>query len=645
MKKNVAAMIRQEISREWIFREASSPIWHEASVPGCVHTDLMACGLIPGAFNGANASELQWIGEKDWVYQCAFPLPEEVLAKEHCEIVFRGLDTYASVYMNDSLLLKADNTFREWRADVRPFARHGQNKITIFFRTVFDETIPRRTTCGICRPVAIEAWDSFRIRGVHLIQERVDKDEAVIISKLEIESDREQRVGVSASADASKLAANFAMLRRGLNTVMLEGKIAKPKLWWCNGLGPQHLYRYTALVAAENGLTDEYVTSLGVRSLRMVRKKDASGTSLCVQLNGIPVFMKGAHYIPPDTVQSRVGNERHQSIVRAAAEANMNMLRIWGGGIFEEDSFYEMCDRYGILIWNDVISACALDPAEVQACCESYETDVTADMERYYPEPKDVPASLYMSRLVQADAVRMAIEAHRRSMSSCMDSLFWPIEECRPLAFWPRIDDFGRWNAIHYAVKHAYAPVLIAPKTTGDSVAVSIVSDAQETLKGLLYVYVREFGGKILYVRTFPVTVRPNSSRVYLTLSKRDLLGGAPEDRIVLVSRFAPRKGAVAENFTYFTHPKDLALEQPAVTIAVRKVKKGFEISLSASTLARNVCVTCDEAEGFFSDNFFDLLPHEAKTITLETERKIRDVARSIRIVSLVDMDARRQHP
>jgi beta-mannosidase len=837
MKKNAPTIIKQEITADWRFREAASGEWHTATVPGCVHTDLLQNKLIPDPFYRTNEADLQWIGEKDWVYQTVFRVSEDMLAHQNVELVFHGLDTYAKVYVNDSLFLSADNMFREWRADAKPILRHGENKITIFFRNVFDETTPkyktapyelqafsnndqgdprvamysrkaqfhygwdwgpRLVTCGIWKPVILEAWDSFKINGVQIIQQDVSKAEAAIISKLEILSTGEQHVSITVTADSIKLGYAELSLKDGVNAISLEGKITKPKLWWSNGLGEQYLYKYKVAVAGDLATADEYTAELGVRSLKIIREKDSAGTSMYVLLNGVPVFMKGANYIPLDNFQSRVTREHHESIVTSAAEAHMNMLRVWGGGIFEDDSFYKMCDKYGILIWHDMLFACAMYPGDdtflcsvkheiidnvkrirnhcsialycgnneneigweqwgwkekyaptVQALCETnlkklyYETipaalkeadstryyhasspiagfdhrsngdgdihywgvwhgkdpfekfedniarfvseygfqsypelesivkftepadrelnsavmlshqrcmaDERKDkqygnrliktyMDRCYREPKDFPSYLYTSQVLQALGVQMAVEAHRRHMPYCMGSLYWQIDDCWPVASWSSIDYYGKWKALHYMAKRVYESVIIAPKITGDSVEIYIVSDELEKIRGDLYVYVREFCGKIKYVNTFPISVMPNTSRIYLTLSKKELLGGASDDRVVLISRLVCGKHLAPENFTYFRYPKDLQLEPPTFKIRAKKVKRGFEISLTASTLAKNVRLSCDQVEGFFTDNYFDLLPNEVHKLTFETSAKIKDIETMIKAVSLVDM-------
>ncbi len=835
-EQNSPTVFRQEISTGWVFREASTREVHPATVPGCVHTDLIVNKLIPDPYFGTNEADVQWVGEKDWVYQTKFTVSSEMLGRQFVDIIFKGLDTYATVHLNDSLLLRADNMFREWRVDARPFLRPGENTISISFRNVFGETVPRYksapfelqaaanndqgdprvamysrkaqfhfgwdwgprlVTCGIWKPVVIEAWDAFRFGGVHIVQRDVSRESATILSRLDVVSSSTQSVAITITVDGKTLASERHVLKEGSNSIELKGTIQKPNLWWSNGLGSQYLYAYEAAVTVEDGAFDTYASNLGVRSLKVVRDADSSGTSMYVLLNGVPVFMKGANYIPLDNFQNRVTKERHKYIVRSAADAHMNMLRVWGGGIFEDDSFFDMCDKYGILVWQDMLFACAMYPGtdeflasvraevvdnvkrirnhpslalycgnneneagwyswgwkeryspEVQAQFETdmrrlyYETipsalreadssryyhpsspiagfarkpkgdgdthywdvwhgqapfekfeenvsrfvseygfqsypelasiekfTVPADrdlnsavmlshqrcmaderkdkqfgnrliksyMDRYYKEPKDFASYLHISQVLQALGMQTAIEAHRRNMPYCMGSLYWQINDCWPVASWSGIDYYGTWKALHYAAKRSFTPVLIAPKLDGKTVDFYIVSDELAPLKGDLQIQVRGFNGKVIYNKRMPLTVLPNTSRSYLALSKKRLLGGAREDRVVLVTRFTSKRGAEAENLTYFKYPKDLRLEKAKIGIKAKKGNEGIEITLTTSTLARNIRLTCDGADGFFTDNYFDLLPRKRRTIIFRTDASVENVAKNIRAVSLAD--------
>lgn len=397
------APVRFELKSQWQFKQEGTDQWHKADVPGCVHTDLMHNKIIENPYYRLNEKKLQWIGEKNWTYETTFDFPEDALAKDHIGLIFKGLDTYAKVYLNGSLILSADDMFREWNVDVKQLLKSKNNSLRVEFRNVFDENVPkwksapfrlqsfpnndqadtminmysrkagfhfgwdwgpRLVTYGIWRPIYIEAWNDYKLNHVQIIQKEVTKEKASVTSAFEILSDKNQHVSIQVLSGSSQLASREFDLKKGDNNLSLDFTIMNPRLWWTNGLGEQYLYNFDFLVKSENGAVDKKSVRTGIRSLEVVRQKDSLGISMYVKLNGIPVFMKGADYIPQDNFQNRVSFERYKHMIKSARDANMNMLRLWGGGIFEDDTFYELCDEYGILIWHDFMFACGMYPAD-----------------------------------------------------------------------------------------------------------------------------------------------------------------------------------------------------------------------------------------------------------------------------------------
>ena len=223
---------------------------------------------------------------------------------------------------------------------------------------------PRLITCGIWRPMYVEGWSNFKIQDVHIQQKNISFSGADIVSVVNIFSRKEHAVSASLFLDSLNVLTETLNLKPGINKVQLNGHFTNPQLWWTNGLGTQKLYNYQLAVKDGSGCQDVYSTKIGIRSIEIIREKDSLGTSMMVRLNGVPVFMKGSNYIPQDNFQNRVTKERYEHIVRSAAEANMNMLRVWGGGVYEDDQFYDLCDRYGILIWQEIMFACAMYPGD-----------------------------------------------------------------------------------------------------------------------------------------------------------------------------------------------------------------------------------------------------------------------------------------
>ncbi len=391
-----------ELNRNWQFREAGTTEWMEATVPGAVHTDLLNLKKIEDPFYRKNEKKCFWIERKDWEYQTTFVPAEEILAKEHINIIFKGLDTYAHVYLNDELLFNAQNMFIEHTANIKNILKSGENKLRVHFDSPvergeeklakYDYVLPasnelapdslrsnvvtrkapfhygwdwgpRMVTSGIWRPVLIEAWDKAMIENCYIKPVDVSADIAKYTGKLEIISAAEQEAEISVFINSEKTPFKKTVsLATGLNNIDVDFHIEEPELWWTNGLGEQPLYEI-AFAISKNGKTLHKISDrIGVRTIKLVQKPDSIGQSFMFELNGQPVFMKGANYIPNETVTTSVTPEVYDRVLQDALDANMNMLRVWGGAIYENDIFYDLCDEKGILVWQDFMFACAVMP-------------------------------------------------------------------------------------------------------------------------------------------------------------------------------------------------------------------------------------------------------------------------------------------
>ncbi len=393
--------IQMEISKGWLFSQAGTDKWYPAFSPGCVHTDLLNNRLIPDPYVGTNEKDLQWIGEKDWIYQTTFDVDKKTLAMKNIELDFKGLDTYADVSLNGTKILSADNMFREWQVDCKNLLKENGNLLSIHFKNVFTENLPkynnapyrlqsfdnndqadikinmysrkagfhfgwdwgpRLITCGIYKPIFLVAWNDIKLNDVQIIQKDVSSKNAAVYSNMEISSDKNQNATAEVMVNGRVLTRKVIQLVKGNNTVPLNFDLKNPRLWWPNGLGEQYLYRFRYTISSNTEDSKEY--RIGIRSIEVVREKDSTGTSFYLKVNGVPVFAKGANYIPQDNFQNRVTPERYLHIIKSAADANMNILRVWGGGIYENDIFYDLCDKYGILVWQEFMFACGMYPSD-----------------------------------------------------------------------------------------------------------------------------------------------------------------------------------------------------------------------------------------------------------------------------------------
>jgi beta-mannosidase len=810
------------ILQNWKFKACNEQEWLPAKVPGCVHTDLLRAGKIDDPFYGTNERRLQWIDKLDWEYETVFDVPEKVYRQRNVELVFAGLDTYADVYLNGKHVLSADNMFRTWKADAKPHLKPQNNTLNIRFRSPIQEDLPkleklgyalpatndqsengdlgdkkvsvfarkapyhygwdwgpRFVTSGIWREARIEGWSEVRVTDLFIDQTNVTADKAAFSAIVEVEADTDWEGTLRVTTEGLKWERQVR-LAAGTNIVELGGEISAPKLWWSRGLGEAHLYEFTAALVQDQRTAATNSVKTGLRSIRLVREKDEQGTSFYFELNGVAVFAKGANHIPNDSFLTEVTYERYKHEVVSAVESNMNMLRVWGGGIYENDEFYDLCDEYGILVWQDFMFACSMYPGDepflqnvrleaeenikrmrnhpsIALWCGNNEMDaawshykenagwgwkqqyshelrekIWADYEtifhrilpdalsrlcpaaEYWPssplqalthdehqhatndsphgdihywgvwhatepfenyninlgrfmseygfqsfpeeksvrtyaeekdmellsevmlchqrngsgnrlikeymdiyllEPKDFPSFLYMSQVLQAEAMKTAIEAHRRRKPFCMGSLYWQMNDCWPVASWASMDYYGRWKAIQYYAKSSFRDVMVSFDATKEGrVDVHVVSDLLSPIQGTLKLKLHDFNGMLLKEQTSEAAVEANAASIVLTLSVDEWVQGGNPNALVLVAELEQDGIVLDVKEHYFASSKQIQLDAPKITIKQVEGEQGAKFVLETDKLAKQVWIE-SEAEGIFTDNFFDLIPGMSKTV------------------------------
>ena len=823
----------------WKFRQARLTNWYPATVPGVVHTDLLQNKIIEDPFFRLNERGLQWIDKEDWVYETCFTLAADMMRKENMELVFEGLDTYADVYLNDECILKADNMFRCWSIPVRQYIREENNILKVYFHSpvkidvpkwdalpyqypasndqsenggLFNKKIsifarkagyhygwdwgPRLVTSGIWRPVYIRAWSDLRINDVFIEQKEVGAGRAVIAGHVELDADKDMNgvlVTITDEVTGRVLGEWQADLKRGTNRVTVDFVLHKPKLWWSNGLGEPFLYRFRTDIIAGGELLDSKTERVGIRSLKVVHQPDKDGHTFYIELNGRPVFAKGANYIPSDNFLPRVTPENYKRTILDAAGVNMNMLRVWGGGIYENDVFYDLCDEYGIMIWQDFMFACSMYPAEGalldnihqeavdnvkrlrnHACialwcgnnecqdawlgwgwkCEierqnkeyadkiwaqyrqqyhvtlpgvvreyapgtfywpsspfAFEGEMsgTTDGDRHYwsvwhgkapisdydseksrffseygfqsfpefesvkryapyPEdwdirsevmmshqrggdhanglietyllneykkPRDFRAFLYMNHVLQGDAIKTAIESHRRQMPYNMGTLFWQHNDCWPVASWASRDYYGRWKAQHYYTRKVYDDILISSVVEGDDLKVYAVSDRLENTSGQLQLQVCQFDGTVVHHWGKSVGISGNDSRVCFSAPLAKLLEGADRGTVYVRVDYTDKSGRVYHNNYCLGKQKDMDYPKVDLQTEVRSIEGGYEVMVSADKFARAVCLSVADNESVYSDNYFDVQPKSSVQVQVRTRLSAEAFNGSLRLTCL----------
>jgi beta-mannosidase len=424
-----AQALKTEISlnNNWKFREANKSEWHSATVPGCVHTDLLANKLIEDPYYRDNEKKQQWIGKTDWEYETRFQISANVLNRKNLEIVFQGLDTYANVFLNDKPILNAGNMFRTWRVNVKNVLKSGENVLRVKFRSPINEILPlmktvgyelpasndqgektspytrkapyqfgwdwgpRFVTSGVWKPVSLEAWDDARIEDLFITQNKLSKENADLRAVIEIiaANSGEATLEIESQTDKKIVATRQIKLNDGVNKIAVDFDIKNPRLWYPVGLGEQPLYNFKAKLSVNKKIIDEKTKRTGLRTLELRQKPDEFGKSFEFVVNGIPVFGRGANWIPADIFPTRITKEKYKNLLTSLRDANMNMVRVWGGGIYEDDYYYDLADEMGLLVWQDFMFACSMYPGD-KAFLENVRHEAIDNVKRLRNHPSIV---------------------------------------------------------------------------------------------------------------------------------------------------------------------------------------------------------------------------------------------------------------
>ncbi|UPS92920.1 glycoside hydrolase family 2 protein [Bizionia sp. M204] len=375
----------------WQFKSSDNTDWLTAKIPGNVFSDLLDNAEIPDPFIGTNEDSVQWVSKTDWEYQTTFQVDSKTLQKRHVELNFGGLDTYASVYLNDSLILKTANAFREFSIDVKPLLK-TENTLRILFEntTKHEEAAkaqlnytlpegnriftrkgqfqygwdwgPKLNTSGIWRPIKLVTWNTLKIQDAYIKQTVLNDSLAKLNARFNLNTS-------IANLDYD-LFINDSLIQSGYmsdkDIPQFNFTIKNPKLWWPHNLGNPYLYDIKVVIKKDNTVLDSVSVKKGLRTIKLITEKDSLGESFYFEVNGKPVYAKGANYIPQNSMQNKVTDAHYNNLLNDAVEANMNMLRVWGGGIYENSIFYDLCDAKGILIWQDFMFACAMYPGDAE---------------------------------------------------------------------------------------------------------------------------------------------------------------------------------------------------------------------------------------------------------------------------------------
>ncbi|MBM2841050.1 MAG: beta-mannosidase [Bacteroidetes bacterium] len=786
--------------------------WMNATVPGTVHTDLMASKRIPDPFYRMNENDVQWVDQQQWVYKREFSVPASLLAQDAIQLVCEGLDTYAQIRINGRLVGETANMFVDHRLDVKKQLRAGKNTIEILFDSpsICSKAIerkhgalrvalephrvyvrkaqysfgwdwgPKLTTSGIWRNISLEVFSYARLQHPHVKVLTLNSREAVVHVSVEVGRVRSAGLSVRMLLTGEESYAEQTSVARG-NTIRATFHIPKPKLWWPNGYGDQPMYNVLFSLQKDGKEIHRLEVPFALRTVRLVQEKDSEGKSFIIKINGKKIYCKGANWIPCDTFIPRIADSTYKTLLHLAKDAHMNMIRVWGGGIYEQDIFYTLCDRLGLMVWQDFMYACGEYPeqpwflkqskeeaekvvrrlrnhpgivvwcgnneCEYDFCTKNpgktaddlrgakifrdilpsvvarhdgarlywrsspfgegfpnaesngthhqwtvwdlwkdykeYENDnarfvaefgFQAPANRETFDEVSIPADrhpqsrfmehhnkkvegperlfrflsahyrvemsfddfIYKGQLVQADALKFAVEHWRRRKFNTAGSLFWQLNDCWPVSSWAVIDSALRPKAGYYFAKKFFAPVLLSFKKSGNALEVWVTNDALKAASGTLDLGFRSFVGKRIWAKRLKLYLRANSSS---KVCEVDLVRFAHHDsaRHYFSGRLLTAHGFSSEQRYFLLEPKHLLLPKAKLTTLLTTPltpgKDGeWKLKISSTHFAKNVRVEIRGEDVVFDDNYFDIDAGDTRVVRFKSSLTARELKKRLKL-------------
>ena len=813
IKKNII----QNLKNGWQFKEKNSDTWLSANVPSSVHLDLFENNLIKDPFYGTNEKDLQWISEVEWVYKLIFKPNPDILKRNKILLNFKGLDTYAEVFLNKESILFANNMFRPWVVDVSSLLKKDYNELLIRFSSPINTILPimqekkyvlpadndkvkmtspytRKApyhygwdwgpsfaTSGIWQPVELYAYDCFKIEDLFIEQQSIRAKNAKINIKIIIESIKSCQVELSISELKCKINIKKSIdLSPGRNEVSRIIEIINPELWWPVGHGQQNMYNFSVVVSTDS-LKDTIEKRIGLREFSVKQNKDNNGSSFTFVVNGKPIFSKGANWIPADSFTTRLTKEDYSDIIKSAVDGNMNTLRVWGGGIYESDDFYDLCDEMGLIVWQDFMFACTLYPGDdkflesvrkeaeyqvrrlrnhpslglwcgnnevawawhnwgwknkfpeelylkdykalfhdvlpnvcnlldpnrlywpsspgdndylpdagqqygsgdnhywgvwhsgdnfrefeknigrfmsefgmqsypdlktINYFCEVEDQYINSDVIKQHQKaslgndnvlkyimmhlkpPKDFSSFVMSSQIMAGEAIKIAVESHRRNMPYCMGSLYWQLNDCWPGASWSSLDYFGNWKALHYYAKEFFRSLLISLESEEDFINIYVVNDGDKLKGSTMNLEVRDFKNRVHYSHKFDFNIQSNTSEKVFTVKKNVLFPESKIDEVLMRANIIFNGLIISSNDYVFNSPKNLKLPKQDFSTKIKKSGNIYNIRIHSKSFVYRFYTLCSNDSGRFDNNYFNMYPGEEKTIQYFPSRNVKEVLR-----------------
>ena len=409
-------IIEQSLSQGWTLSGDTLDIKAlPVKVPSVVQQNLYEAALIPHPYHGIVENDLLWISDHPWTYVTTFEADPRLLDKDRVEIVFEGIDTYASVTLNGQKLFDADNQFRTWRQDVKSLLKAKDNRLEVYFprydsiQSVLYEQhqprlperyavtrkapyqhgwdwAPKYKNVGLWKPVKLTAWSEARIENAYVVTKSVDAGKALLALHLDVNSTAARDVSVTIKSKNDMLCSVSFSLEPGSQHKVFDFEVDNPKLWWPNEMGKQPLYAFEVLLEEGRTSLDSKTLRTGIKTFEMVQEPDEKGFAFYFKVNGEPFYAKGANYVPEEMIETWMNPYKTKLLLGEAHKAHFNMLRVWGGGIYPSDDFFHICDSLGILVWEDFMYAGTMYPYD-EAFLENAQAEALEQVKRLASHP------------------------------------------------------------------------------------------------------------------------------------------------------------------------------------------------------------------------------------------------------------------
>ena len=378
--------VSQSLNQGWNLKTDTLGINLQVNLPSEAHADLYAAGIIPHPYGeGDEEQQLQWIPQHIWDYSLTFNVDNKVWNQDNIDLIFNGLDTYADVWLNGEKILHSDNMFVRYEKEVKNLLKKHDNELTVRFypfdaqrdslietyRLRFPEKYavmrkaayqngwdwaPRYLNIGIWKDVELVGWNGFKVENVSVLTENINGNDAEMSANIEVSCDGEQELKFVVLQDGKEVASKHVS-NEGKNFIKIPFVLQNPELWWPNEMGEQTMTDFEIDIYENDKLVDTKKVTTGVRQIELIEEPDSIGCAMYFKVNGRKVYIKGANYVPEEMIETWMSKEKTEKLLAECVPAHFNMLRVWGGGIYPPDYFFDICDSQGIMVWQDFMFA------------------------------------------------------------------------------------------------------------------------------------------------------------------------------------------------------------------------------------------------------------------------------------------------